>query len=130
MLIAAVAFFRVALVMLCLETAWRYGRWWHEVYRDPETKLMRDLMLGICIAQCGLLLFAVYALVVGRVPRGTLALTVWFIGDSLIVVGTMMHLTSAWRISLRWRNRLTFNIIIRALLATVIAAVLLLLDRQ
>lgn len=124
----AVVFFRVIIVALCGETAWRYGHWWRDVYHEAETRLMRDLMLGICVAQSGLLFFGLYALVAGHVPRSGLALAILFIGDGLVALGTLLHLTTAWR--LRRRIRLRRNIIIRAVLAAGIATALLLMDRQ
>lgn len=126
----SVVFCRVLLAVLCAETGWRYARWWRIVQGEEDTFIMRDLMLGIAVVQAGFLLFAVYALLVARVPHGTLALTVYFIGDGLITLGTLLHLRPAWRMSRRWKKRVGINVGVRTVTALVLAVILLVLDLQ
>lgn len=129
-LVAGVAIFRVLLAFLCAETGWRYWRWWKLVYDDSETRLLRDLMIGISLVQIGLMIFSTYALLYGSIPRSGKALGVLFVGDAFVVLGTFLHLRPAWRLSRVLHDQVKLNILARVVVAMIIGGILLLLDLQ
>lgn len=126
----AVAFFRVMLAILCSETAWRYWRWWRLVYNEEDTKLLRDLMLGIAVAQAGFLFFSIWALVGTRLPRVGPGIPILFLGDMLVVCGTILHLAPAWRMSKGVNRHIKWGILARSMVALIIASALLILHLQ
>lgn len=129
--VSIVVFFRVMLLLLCSETAWRYARWWRHVYRDPDTQFLRDLLIGIAVAQSGFLLFTIYALCFSHVPRDDQnRLDLLLVGDSLLVVGTILHLRPAWRMSNKLISLVPIGILSRAVVAALIAAILIMRDLQ
>ena len=127
-LVFAVVACRAALLVLCAETAWRYFGWYRASRREASTDILCELMLGIAVVQCGFLIFTIYALAFGRVPREGLALFVYFVGDLLVTAGTVMHLRPALRIAQSRRPSLWLGI--RGALACVAAGAMLALDLQ
>lgn len=125
-----VVFLRVLLSILCAETGWRYGNWYRSARNEPSTGILSDLMLGIALVQLGFLLFSCYALAFGHVPRGRVLLTVYFTGDSMVTLGTLLHLRPAWRLRQRVLLSVAMNFMWRAVIAVIIALVLLWFDLQ
>ena len=123
-------FLRVLLFIFCAETAVRYALWWRVVYREEDTRLMRDLMLGIAVIQAAFLLITTSALLFTWAPRSGPGVPVLLIGDCMLVVGTFLHLRPAWRMNEIMNRTIPIRVTVKVVASILIAVILVELDLQ
>jgi hypothetical protein len=115
---------RLLLIGVCCETSIRYALWWRKVRTDAAAGLLPVLMLGIALVQAGTFIrhFNFFHNNIENLPVVDLVI----LPDAMILAGTIVHLVPCWRISHSFSDqRIAVEIIVRGLIASLIAAYLL-----
>lgn len=117
---------RVLLFLVCTETAVRYAFWWRKIRREPEPGILLPLMLGIGVAQAGI---AIRHVDMFYYANPTPMLWIVLLADAFMLIGTLLHLTPAWRISHGYSDRrIKWGIAIRVVVAAVLAGAIVYAD--
>ena len=110
---------RALLIIVCVETSARYWMWWSKAKKDLSSGVLAPLLLGIAIAQAGIALrnFNIFYY---KVPEEFFLVVLG--ADSLMLLGTLLHLIPCWRISHSFsERRIAVEVVLRGVMASTVS---------
>jgi hypothetical protein len=110
---------RAILIIVCLETSARYWMWWSKV-KTELGPVLPPLLLGIAVAQAGIAVRHMDVFYY-NVPEHFFPPVL--VADSLMLLGTVLHLIPCWRISHSFsERRIAVEIVLRGIMAVTMAS--------
>ena len=115
---------RALLIIVCVETSARYWMWWSKAKKDLSSGVLTPLLLGIAIAQAGMALRN-FNILYYKVPEEFFLVVLG--ADSLMLLGTLLHLIPCWRISHSFsERRIAVEVVLRGVMASTVSFLIVL----
>ena len=115
---------RALLIIVCVETSARYWMWWSKAKKDLSSGVLAPLLLGIAIAQAGIALRN-FNILYYKVPEEFFLVVIG--ADSLMLLGTLLHLIPCWKISHSFsERRIAVEVVLRGVMASTVSFLIVL----
>jgi hypothetical protein len=98
--------------------------WWSKAKKDLSSGVLAPLLLGIAIAQAGIALRN-FNILYYKVPEEFFLVVLG--ADSLMLLGTLLHLIPCWRISHSFsERRIAIEVVLRGVMASTVSFLIVL----